>query len=254
MDGYPQKELSPRDVVSKEIFKQIQKTDSSHVYLDVRHLDCNKLRTQFPNLISKIEACGIDIEEEAIPVAPAAHYCIGGIATDLDGRTSVEGLYACGEVAATKVHGANRLASNSLLECLVFSKRSVNHAKNYRNDLSIREDDAIANFKIDDSGQSSFLNVRQKVAEILTTHVGIERNESGLTKALNELSSILSSSDREYYKLRTHSMLKIVKAITNSALQRRESRGVHLRTDFPDTDKKLVARRDTEQNPILTDG
>ncbi|MEX2435679.1 MAG: FAD-dependent oxidoreductase, partial [Balneolaceae bacterium] len=114
MEKYPDRELSPRDVVSREIFNQISHQQKKYVYLDLTHLNFSKIRTRFPGLIRRIEMQGIDITKQGIPVVPAAHYCIGGVETGLEGETNVEALYACGEVAATGVHGANRLASNSL--------------------------------------------------------------------------------------------------------------------------------------------
>lgn len=235
MDDHPQKELAPRDVVSQEIFKQIQGQETSFVYLDVRHLDTEKLRNNFPALMQRIEDQDIKITKEGIPVAPAAHYCIGGIATDLDAQTSVKGLYACGEVAATGVHGANRLASNSLLECLVFSKRAVDHAvENKRSiNLQIHSDD----FQVDNDLEQSFSELQQKISGVLGQHVGIQREKDGLEQALDHFYHLhldLSSNPKEYYTLRSEGMLQIAELITKSALQRRESRGVHTRIDYPE--------------------
>src|SRR5699024_2623553 len=123
MAQFDRQELAPRDVVSQEIIRQIQQQDKEYVYLDLRHLDRERLYAHFPKLLGKLGELGIDIEREGIPVAPAADYCIGGVATYLEVRTLVKGLDACGEVAATGVHGAKRLVRNSLLECLVFRKR-----------------------------------------------------------------------------------------------------------------------------------
>lgn len=259
MDAYPQKELSPRDVVSKEIFKQIRNTDDHCVYLDMRHLNDEKLRAHFPNLVSKIGSHGINISENPIPVAPAAHYCIGGITTDLEGQTSVDGLFACGEVAATRVHGANRLASNSLLECLVFSKRAVDYAQNVRRKPLQNSKFIKPAFEIDRSLKTLFLGLQGKVAEILSRGAGIERNESGLNKTLNELKGLserVSSSGQEYYTLRSRGMLQVAKAIVSSALKRKESRGVHSRSDYPNTDSifdyvHISRKPDEEQKGLI---
>lgn len=239
MEDHPQKELAPRDVVSQEIFRQIQEQESDHVYLDVRHLNIDKLRSHFPNLIHRIEEQGIDITQEGIPVAPAAHYCIGGITTDLDGQTSVSGLYACGEVAATEVHGANRLASNSLLECLVFSKRAVDHAVENRHALKAIPHSR--NFEVDSSHEKYFSELQQAVSEILSCHVGIQRNENGLKQALDVFQDLrlgIPTGHNEYYALRSKGILKIAELITQSALQREESRGVHRRSDFLELDSE----------------
>jgi L-aspartate oxidase len=237
MMGYPQQELSPRDMVSKEILQQIRQSEKDYVYLDVRHLDIEKLRTHFPNIIEKIERQGIDIEKEGIPVAPAAHYCIGGIATNLDAQTLVEGLYACGEVAATGVHGANRLASNSLLECLVFAKRAVEHAADssvkYKAQNSARDIDFFVNSNI----ENQFIHLQNFVSAVLSQHVGIIRDGSGMKKALDQLNAWeqkLPSDSHEYFAVRSRGLLGIAELITRSALQREESRGVHLRSDFPE--------------------
>jgi len=235
---YPQKELAPRDVVSKEIFAQIQNSVSECVYLDVRHLDIDDLRNHFPGLMQRISDRGIDIATDRIPVAPASHYCIGGIATDLDARTSVEGLYACGEVAATGVHGANRLASNSLLECLVFSARAVNHAVD--NNLDNQAEITGTGFQKDCGREKRFLQVQKRVSKILSEKVGLVRSESSMRSACKEFEELFNenegeASDKEYYRIRAGGLLEIARMITKSALERTESRGVHTRFDFPQT-------------------
>lgn len=234
-----QQELAPRDVVAGEILNQIQQQELDYVCLDVRHTDTEKIRLHFEKLFDRIEATGIDIEEEGIPVAPAAHYCIGGIATGLEGQTSIEGLYACGEAAATGVHGANRLASNSLLECLVFSKRAINHAVNI-DFSSIHfgqfESQTCNNFSIKEEYADQFTHLQQKIANILTTYAGIYRNREGLEFALaklNEFDTQLSATGGEYYSMRSEGLMKLSRLIIEAALQRKGSRGVHNRTDFP---------------------
>jgi L-aspartate oxidase len=238
MAGTDRQELAPRDVVSREIFHQIQHQDNDYVYLDVRHLDTEKLRLRFPDLFAKIESYGIDIDREGIPIAPAAHYCIGGIATDLDARTTVNGLYACGESAATGVHGANRLASNSLLECLVFSKRAVSRAaKNVPMDEDFSHFMIQSNFSIDNNRSDHFLLLQQKIASLLTQYAGIYRDRKGLEFALDkidEYSEQFPQISGEYYSIRLKGLLKLTQMIIKAALQREESRGVHIRSDFPD--------------------
>lgn len=234
MAGFEQQELAPRDVVSQEIFRQIQQQEADYVYLDVRHLDTDKLRSHFPNLCSKIEEQGRNIETEGIPVAPAAHYCIGGIATDLDARTSVEGLYACGEVAATGVHGANRLASNSLLECLVFSKRAVEHAKTVEKVPDYTS--TSTTFSIDDDRAADFTALQQTVSALLSQNVGIQRSKQRLEKAVDQFQQLtdqLSPLRQEYFSIRSYGLLQLAELIAKAALRREESRGVHTRTDFP---------------------
>jgi L-aspartate oxidase len=242
MAEYEQQELAPRDMVAGEIFHQIQQQQNDYVYLDVRHLDTVKVRTRFPEIFARIKKHRININEEGIPVAPAAHYCIGGISTDLNGKTSVEGLYACGEAAATGVHGANRLASNSLLECLVFSKRAINHALgegcssyyfepgrfNFQNDFSYREEYA-----------NDFNLLQQKIASLLMQHAGIYRDRQGLQNALIKLYEFFdqfSGVKDEYFSIRAEGLLQLTEMIIKAALQREESRGVHIRSDFPGTE------------------
>ncbi|WP_372634063.1 L-aspartate oxidase [Fodinibius sp.] len=248
MGAYDQQELAPRDVVSREIFRQIQNQDNDFVYLDVRHLDTEKLDAHFPNLIGKVKEQGIDIKREGIPVAPAAHYCIGGLATDLEARTTIKGLYACGEVAATGVHGANRLASNSLLECLVFSKRAVQHASTTgkRPEASFSTD-----FRIRDDSGEAFTALQQEVSEVLSRHAGIQRNREGLEQAADRCQTLreqLPDEQNEYFAIRSRGLVQLAELIVQSALQREESRGVHTRTDFPES--SLMSERIAFQKPI----
>lgn len=242
MKGYSQKELSPRDVVSKEILQQIQQSEVDHVYLDIRHLDTEKLRMHFPGIIDKIEQQGIDIEKDGIPVAPAAHYCIGGLTTDLDAQTSVEGLYACGEVAATGVHGANRLASNSLLECLVFGKRAIEHAAVNSAKYKTKNEAADVDFLVNNDFEDQFIRLQNFVSEVLSQNVGIIRDGSAMEEALDQLNvwkQKLSDNSDEYFAIRSRGLLKIAELIAKSALNREESRGVHYRRDFPEKRSEL---------------
>ncbi len=236
MEKFPDSELSPRDIVSKEILKQISAQEEEFVYLDVTHLKSEKLRERFPGLISRIEACGIDISRQGIPVAPAAHYCIGGIETDTNGQTCVDSLYACGEVASTGVHGANRLASNSLLECLVFSKRAVEHARKHQNKFKIKQF-STKPFTMSPGFEMPFMVQKQVVTSMLNQYAGIERNHAGLFAALEMINRNLKSAmflqGNEYYFLRMKDMINSVELIVQAALHRKESRGVHFRTDYP---------------------
>lgn len=237
MVDYPQKELSPRDVVAKEIFEQIKRSDSGCVYLDISHLDTDRIRDHFPALIKRIENQGFNIATDQIPVAPAAHYCIGGIATDLHARTSIEGLYACGEVAATGVHGANRLASNSLLECLVFARRAVHDAAKRDFHESGCDLPSVA-LKVNNDNKEQFTHLQNRVSTLLSEEVGIVRNARGMNKALDRIKEIMTAYNEnanEYFELRSKGLLQIATLITKSALERTESRGVHTRADYPQT-------------------
>lgn len=256
MASYPEGDLSPRDLVSKEIFKQLQKQENPYVYLDLRHLDYEKIKTSFPGIINRVEAAGIDIEKEGVPVAPAAHYCIGGVETDLHGRTALEGLYACGEAAATGVHGANRLASNSLLECLVFGKRAVSHAAasdKKRQSLKISGKKLVLNHE----NHELFASLKLEVSSILNKYMGIERDQKGLRMAMNQLSDaekrIKDLDADEYYTVQMHGMIRVASACLHGAYQRKESRGVHCRTDFPVTNSEKESFRFVRKTDTYSD-
>lgn len=243
MNAYGQKELAPRDVVAKEIHQQIESSDDDFVYLDLRHLDQDRIKERFTELISAIEKTGINISEESIPVAPAAHYCIGGIETDLHGLTSVDGLYACGEVATTGVHGANRLASNSLLECLVFGRRAAVHAAENSWNLGLEDDLRPPNepLIVDHQQEKIYTAIKSEISELLNRNAGILRSKTGLTQAINRIGSmkekIQPGGQRlEYYDLRTKGLLDISERILKGALERGESIGVHNRIDENSTE------------------
>lgn len=240
MDHYPEKELAPRDIVAQEIYNQLESSGDMCVQLDMRHLDQKYLREKYKGLIQAIEDKGINISRQCIPVAPAAHYCIGGIKTDLFGQTNVSRLYACGEVAATGVHGANRLASNSLLECLVFGRRAAVHAaQNYRAvNLQIKKpvEAPLKPLKIDRGIEKKYVETRTTVSELLNRYAGILRNKTGLISALDQIESMKMkikpvSNQNEYYSLRRNGLLTIAGLILESSLAREKSIGVHARSD-----------------------
>ncbi len=240
MRGYAQKELAPRDVVSKEIWYQIKKSGTDFVYLDLRHLNGNYLRDKYPELISAIERSGIDIMENPIPVAPAAHYCIGGIETDLNGLTAVNGLYACGEVAATGVHGANRLASNSLLECLVFGRRSAEHAAGQDWDSTSKYNLQAKPepLEIDDRNERIYTVIKNEISGLLNRHAGILRNKNDLIQSIQKINIMreqmkLQQNRFEYFTIKARGILDISEMIMNGALERDQSVGVHTRIDDP---------------------
>ncbi|MEX2463354.1 MAG: L-aspartate oxidase [Balneolaceae bacterium] len=240
MEGFHQKELSPRDVVSREIYFQIEKSEVDYVFLDLRHIEPNGLRKKYVELMSKIESKGLDISKDLIPVSPAAHYCIGGVETDMHGHTSVHGLYACGEVANTGVHGANRLASNSLLECLVFGKRAAVHAFEKFSTRNVNEgkisERPLTTLIVDRQNEDHFIHLKKSVSELLNKSAGICRSEPNLKDALSQIRSMKKRIDKsgdqnEYYLLRSRGILEISKQIIQSALNRSESLGVHNRVD-----------------------
>ncbi len=226
-------ELAPRDVVASAIFRRMQET-GSNVFLSLRHLNDDTLIDRFHSIYSYLESKGINLLKDLIPVAPAAHYMVGGIRTDIWGQTNINGLFACGEVAATGAMGANRLASNSLLECLVFGKRVIEKAKKIavNRQLKIEQEPILLCQETD----QEFLNVKNELANAMSDQVGIVRDAEGLELALQKIDSITArykepGNDYNYHKI--INLTDICRVITLSALERKESRGGHIRTDFP---------------------
>ena len=237
------KELAPRDIVARANFTQMNKTNSECVYLNATKLDNPTKR--FPTITKKCAQYGIDITKDLIPVAPAAHYFMGGIETNLNGETSVKNLFAVGECASTGLHGANRLASNSLLECVVCAYKTAEYFKNNENlVMSACEKTCPKQEEITKSFVSNGDNIskyRAKLKETMWQNVGIYRDEKSLKQALNNIEQIEQKFNKfdycaniEEYELRN--MIITSKLIINSALQRKESRGAHYRTDYLQTD------------------
>ncbi|NOX66317.1 MAG: L-aspartate oxidase [Chlorobi bacterium] len=235
-------ELAPRDVVAKAIFEEIKKSDKKFIYLDARHLGETSIKDNFSNIYNFALAEGIDMTSELIPIAPAAHYSVGGIKTDLFGATSVGRLFAIGEVASTGVHGANRLASNSLLECLVFGRRAaVKASENIGSEINIPESDLIQ-YKVSDFSMQHYNITLHKLQRIFTEKVGIIRNEDDLNDALTEieiLSEQLPAMSSDSFFRKERDLLNLAESIVRSALYRKESRGAHQRSDHPDLSSKF---------------
>ncbi len=233
----PGAELAPRDVVATAITAEIARQHAPYVGLDLRHLDPAMLEQSFGFIMAAIAERGIDWRREPVPVAPAAHYCIGGVATDHHGATAVPGLYAAGEVAATGVHGANRLASNSLLECLVFGHRAVVHAAE-RAAPPPRPLDAGPAWTVDPSRTEAFATRRRDLGALMMRHVGLERDRAGLETALAAIESARGSApaprDRgadDYFSFLDRHIHALAGAVARAALARETSVGVHQRRD-----------------------
>ncbi|MBO6272094.1 L-aspartate oxidase [bacterium] len=239
------KELAPRDVVTRAIYDRMAKTNSNHVYLNATIIPKEILTKRFPTISKVCKAEGIDISQDLIPVAPAAHYYMGGIKASIDGKTSVRGLYAIGECASTGLHGANRLASNSLLECVVCAHELANYLS-FTSLVSPKKIDetimaTISKYMTPLSDENFDVKVlKTKLKDIMWNYAGIIRDENSLLKGLDEIYKLKSEfrrSDkclnREEYELRN--MLCIAQLIIKSALKREESRGAHYRADFPMT-------------------
>ncbi len=237
-------ELAPRDVVAASIFREMRSTGVDHVYLTMAHLDHGKVRERFRNVYEACVPHGVDIAVDPIPVAPAAHYLIGGIVTGRMAGTSLWGLFACGESACTGVHGANRLASNSLLECLVFGKRAVDGAVTVTDDVPSPGEIASGLPERDTKAvdERRISTLREEVSNLMTGHVGILRTEQGLAAALERLTEI-----RETHRpllacwggRGLRNMLRVCELTVRCAAIREETRGAHIREDYPDEDDRF---------------
>jgi L-aspartate oxidase len=244
-DYHADAELAPRDVVTRAILSQMVRTKSSHVYLDLTHMDAGFIKNRFPRIYATCLQYDIDITKELIPVSPAAHYVMGGIKTDTDGSTTIKGLYAAGEVTCSGVHGANRLASNSLLEGLVFGARAGRSAAEFGRRLSMnraRADDLIIEER--KRGGSSFHRmsnfeleeIRHSLRRLMWEKVGIIRCEESLdeaAKGLEAWSFVLDKTFRTRRELELKNMLEVAKVIRKAAMLRKGSAGGHYRSDYP---------------------
>ncbi|MFZ5354774.1 MAG: L-aspartate oxidase [Bacillota bacterium] len=227
-------EIAPRDIVSRAIFSEMKKTGSDYVYLDITHKDREHLKKRFPTVFERCLSEGIDMSKDLIPVVPVQHYFMGGIKTDLWGRTSLEGLYSCGEAACTGVHGANRLASNSLLEGLVFGRRSAEHINSRINDMSFYGKHF--EYKRKSKSKYSFISeTRSEIQLLMDRFAGIERNYNDMMTALEKIEVYISrleaASLRKVYELETLNIAYIASIILKSAIARKESLGSHYRVD-----------------------
>lgn len=235
------KELAPRDIVSRAIFQQMKETKSFQVYLDLRHLDGEKIRKRFSNIYGEALNFGIDITKEIVPVAPAAHYTIGGIRTGLHAETTIKGLFACGEVTHSGVHGANRLASNSLLECIVFGKRAVDAA--LQDPVTSKRPVNQEVLKFNHQKEKEFTKIKNRIAELMNDKVGIVRNAESMQESLAKLTEIeqnFNFEPNEYFSKRLRSLLSVSRLIINSAIMRKESRGTHIREDYPEESPAML--------------
>lgn len=248
MDRYhPDAELAPRDVVTRAIWDEMHQGRLQHVYLDLTHLKPAFVRERFPKIYATCLQYGIDITQDPIPVAPSAHYQMGGIKTNLVGETDVERLYAVGEVACTGVHGANRLASNSLLEGLVFGAR-VGEAVGW-----LRQSEAAPVEEKTERPVSAallpqeYLLVQKELRETMWNNVGIIRSDGSIRRAIKkwrEWRGILGQPALSRLAMETRNMLWISAAIMEAALRRKESIGAHFRADFPEKDPKREGSSD----------
>ncbi|WNO53842.1 L-aspartate oxidase [Stakelama saccharophila] len=237
-------ELAPRDIVARAIDHEIKRLGLDHVHLDISHMGADFVTAHFPTIRAKLEMLGIDMTSEPIPVVPAQHYTCGGVVVDRDGRTDLPGLYAAGEVTQSGLHGANRLASNSLLECFVFGEAAAKHIDRCWNDLppppAIRPWDES---RVTDSDEE--VVIKQNWTEIrrfMWNYVGIVRTTKRLERAAHRI-KLLSDEIEDYYGhfrvtpdlIELRNLLQAADLVVRSALHRKESRGLHYTLDYPDT-------------------
>ncbi len=238
----PRADLAPRDVVARAIDSEMKRSGTEYVYLDCRHMDADAFRAHFPNIYATCLSMGIDVTKDMIPVAPAAHYCCGGIKVDEYGRSSIRNLYACGECSSTGLHGANRLASNSLLEALVFAHRCAEDIGQRATHPAF--EDGVPDWNANGTNEpKEMILITQSLKElqqVMSDYVGIVRNTVRLQRAMSRI-DLLHAETEELYKTTTLSpqlcelrnLITIGYLVVRSAQFRRESRGLHYTTDFP---------------------
>lgn len=250
---HPQLELAPRDVVARAIVSEMEDTHATHVYLDITHETPELIKRRFPTIYENCMSYGLDMTKDWIPVAPAAHYMMGGVKTDLHGESSIPRLFACGEVSSTGVHGANRLASNSLSEAIVFGKRIVDRIRQLpdteQHAFGLRVQRELI------TGAYDSVHVRRlALQKVMVRQVGLRRTESGLLKGkilLEQECSIFNTKLDKQEEYEFANLLTCALLVTEGALYRKESRGAHYREDHPVRNdhhwqKHTVQQRDRE--------
>lgn len=236
------KDLAPRDIVARAIDSEMKIDGTEHVFLDTRHMPLDKFVEHFPNIYEKCKSIGIDVTKHMIPVAPAAHYSCGGIKTDEWGRTSIRNLYACGECASTGLHGANRLASNSLLEAMVFAHRSAMDAIQKINDLNFQRGIPAWNASGTTEPKEMILITQslKELQQVMSDYVGIVRTNIRLKRALERIDLLWEETESLYQTTmlspqlcELRNMITVGYLIVKGADFRKESRGLHFNTDYP---------------------
>ncbi len=252
----PRAELAPRDIVARAIDHEMKRLGGECVYLDISHRSKDFIISHFPNIYQKCLCFGFDLAKQAVPVVPAAHYTCGGVVIDKHGRTDISGLYAIGEVTNSGLHGANRMASNSLLECVVFAHSAFQ-------DIKTRLSEAITSSKLPEWDESQVINSDEEVVvshnwdeirRFMWDYVGIVRTTKRLHRAQSRL-GLLQKEIMEYYGnfrvtndlIELRNLVTVAELIIRSALHRKESRGLHYSLDYPELDNSK-----TPQNTVLT--
>lgn len=240
--------LAPRDIVARAIDAEMKKSGDDFVYLDIRHRKKDDILSHFPNIYAKCLSIGIDMTRDMIPVTPACHYMCGGVMVDEFGRSSIKGLYACGEVSSTGLHGANRLASNSLLEALVYAHRIYLDSRDRLNDFSVPDNVPDWNDKDTQLSNEDILvthNIRE-MQKMMSDYVGIVRSDFRLERALRRLRLLYDETEDFYKKTKLsvklcelRNLIQVAYIVIKSAQERKESRGLHYTTDYPQHSTEL---------------
>jgi L-aspartate oxidase len=249
---HSQGSLAPRDIVARSIDAEMKKTGDSCVYLDITHRPADYLKERFPQVYRRCLEFGIDMTKQPIPVVPAAHYLCGGVLTDIHGRTDIAGLFAAGETTCTGLHGANRLASNSLLECLAFSHNAAQYVLKHSDQLKLADpaDRQWAEFEQQNEDEMILIShMWEEIRRLMWNYVGIVRSNRRLLRAQNRLKTILEEV-RDYYGpaklhpdiIELRNIALVADLTVQCALSRKESRGIHYNLDYPDT---LKSAKDT---------
>ena len=244
MDKYhPMGSLAPRDVVARAIDREMKRSGEEFVYLDVTHKEADSIRSHFPNIYEKCLSLGIDITKDYIPVAPAAHYLCGGVKVDLNGQTSIKRLYALGECSCTGLHGANRLASNSLIEAVVYADQAAKHAIERFERTEIQEGIPDWNFEGTSNTEEMLLILQSKreMQQIMSNYVGIVRSNLYLKRAMRRLEILWHETEELYNKTTPNrdlcelrNMIAVAYLVIKQGRDRKESVGCHYNVDYPD--------------------
>jgi L-aspartate oxidase len=233
-------ELAPRDIVARSIDKEMKITGEDNVFLDISHKNPEEIKEEFPNILKQCKTFGFDLTREPIPVVPAAHYTCGGVKVDLNSHTNINNLYAIGEVSSTGLHGANRMASNSLLECVVFAKKASQHIlKNFKkNNYSVEEWDVS---KVTETQEGVIIGHNwDEIRRLMWDYVGIVRSNNLLKRAELAMKHINQEVNYFYGKylissdlIELRNLALVANLTIKSALKRKESRGLHYSIDYP---------------------
>jgi len=243
---HPLRSLAPRDIVARAILREMQRTEKEFMYLDVTHRSAKDIKAQFPNIYAKCLECGIDMTKDWIPVVPAAHFMCGGVMVNTHSRASIEGLYACGEVAATGVHGANRLASNSLLESVVFALRACEDLLKNQNSLPRSRRTVLPVLSL--KGAAPWQRRKREVQEVMWKHCGIVRSLDSLRAGLIRLEALESEcqnalAENQALPVAAYEFRNIVQSarlVITNALRRKESRGLQCLLDYPEKNDRYL--------------